>query len=58
MVTRNSQGQVIRVFAYSSPMRKHGGDAQQHQDKTLAALDAVSKLPVKYDAPVRIRKGK
>lgn len=40
MLKRNSQGQVIRVFTYSSPMRKHGGDRAQFN--AFAALDAVA----------------
>jgi hypothetical protein len=41
MIRKNNQGQVIRVFTYSSPMRKHGGDRYIPQDATLGILDAI-----------------
>lgn len=43
MLSRNQQGQTIRVFTYNTgAMRKHGGDARQPQDATLAALDELA----------------
>lgn len=50
MLKTNARGQVIRVYSYSSPMRKHGGDAHVTKDGTLAALDAAAHVPVLYSA--------
>lgn len=41
MIRRNSRGQTIRVFSYSSPMRAHGGDAHVHTDDTIARLNSI-----------------
>jgi hypothetical protein len=54
MLKRNSQGQVIRVFTYSSPMRKHGGDRAQFN--AFAALDAIAHAPRSEYRGVILRK--
>ena len=54
----NSRGQVIRVHAYSTPMRKHGGDRQMSKTREIAALDEIQMLPVKYTGPGYIRRRK
>ena len=56
MIRRNERGQLVRVFSYTGPMRKHGGDRQMRQDAAIAALEAISKTRVVYTATVRIRK--
>ena len=54
----NSRGQVIRVHAYTTPMRKHGGDRQMFKTREMEALDAIPVAPVVYTGPGYIRRRK
>lgn len=56
MLTRNSAGQVIRSFTYSGPMRKHGGDRETRKDATIATLDRIASVRVRYGPTLRVRK--
>ena len=59
MLKRNSRGQVVRVFSYTSQMRKHGGDRQFHTDGVVAALNAIPRRAAPCNAAgVIVRKAR